>query len=337
LALPLALSSTAAPFLRRLAALCGQRLLVRGLLHVPDGDAAVCSRALHLVDVHTQLLGLLLGCLRGVRLLAASLLLASSGLLGRLPRGLLPLLGRLSGGVLGLLGCPACGFLGLARNLAGLIGGLSGYLLSLARNLPYLVGDSAQGTSAALLAAAGETAYGLLGLPGHLAGLIGNLSGCVLCLLGCPACGLLGLARNLPGLIGGLSGYLLSLAGGLTGGVLGLLGRPAGGLLDLLLGLLGSLLHLVLYPNILGRLIHRALELYVRVDHLLDLALRLLGELLRKLLQLGAVILNLALKAAYGLPVEVLGVLRGLLNVLLLKIRYFAHLVSFFLVGSRFR
>jgi hypothetical protein len=328
-------------------ALWGQRLLVRGLLHVPDGDAPVSPGALHLGEVHTQLLGLLLGCLRGVWLLT-SLLLASSGLLGRLPCGLLPLLGRLAGCVLGLLGCPACGFLGLARNLPGLIGGLSRYLLGLARNLSYLIGDSAQGTSAPLLATPGEPAYGFLGLarnlPGligglsrHLLGLIGGLASGLLSLLGCSSGSFLGLARNLPGLIGSLAGGILGLSGDLSGGVLGLLGCPACGLLDLLLGLLGGLLHLVLYPNILGRLIHRALELYVRVDHLLDLGLRILWELLRKLLQLGAVILHLALEAAYRLPVEVLGVLRRLLNVLLLKVRYFGHLVSFFLVGSRFR
>jgi hypothetical protein len=230
-------------------------------------------------------------------------------------------------------------------NLPGLVGGLPGYLLGLARNLPYLIGDSAQGTSAALLTAAGEPAgepaYGLLGLARDLPGLVGGLPGyflglacClssgVLSLLGGPSGGLLGLARDLPGLIGGLPGYFLGLARCLPGGVLRLLGGPSGGLLDLLLGLLGGRLHLVLHSGVLGRLIHRALELYVRVDHLLDLALRLLGELLGKLLQLGAVILDLALEATYRLPVKVLGVLRRLLNVLLLEVRYFAHLSSFF-------
>jgi hypothetical protein len=157
-------------------------------------------------------------------------------------------------------------------------------------------------------------------------------------LLGGPSGGLLGLARDLPGLVGGLPGYFLGLAGCLPGGVLGLLGGPSGGLLDLLLGLLGGRLHLVLHPGVLGRLIHRALELYVRVDHLLDLGLRILGELLGKLLQLGAVVLDLALEAAYRLPVEVLGVLRGRLEVLLLKVRcLISHLVSLLLVGSRFR
>jgi hypothetical protein len=143
------LSSIAAPSLRRRALQDPRLLLVRGALHVPDGDAPVGPGALHLGEVHAHLLGLLLGGLRGVRLLLASLLLASSGLLGRLPRGLLPLLGRLPGGVLGLLGGPSGGLLGLARDLPGLVGGLPGYLLGLARNLPYLIGDSAQGTSAA--------------------------------------------------------------------------------------------------------------------------------------------------------------------------------------------
>jgi hypothetical protein len=269
----------------------------------------------------------LLGCLTGGVL---GLLGRSSGGFLRLARHLLGLIGCLTGGVLCLLGCPSGCLLGLARNLTGLIRGLSRDLLGLARHLAYLIGESTQGTSAALLAPAGEPAYGFLCLACHL-------TGGVLGLLGCPSDGLLGLARNLAGLIRGLSGCLLGLSGDLSGGVLSLLGGPSGGLLDLLLGLLGGLLHLVLYPNILGRLIHRALELYVRVDHLLDLALRILRELLRKLLQLGAVILDLALEAAYGLPVEVLGVLCRLLNVLLLQVRYFAHLVSFFLVGSRFR
>jgi hypothetical protein len=351
------LSSIAAPSLRR--RLQDPRLLlVRGALHVPDGDAPVGPGALHLGEVHAHLLGLLLGGLRGVRLLLASLLLASlllasSGLLGRLTRGLLPLLGRLPCGVLGLLGGPSGGLLGLPRNLAGLVGGLTGYFLGLAGNLTYLIGDSAQGTSAALLTAAGEPAgepaYGLLGLARDLAGLIGGLTGyflglacClssgVLSLLGGPSGGLLGLARDLAGLVGGLPGYFLGLAHCLPGGILRLLGGPSGGLLDLLLGLLGGRLHLVLHSGILGRLIHRALELYVRIDHLLDLGLRILGELLGKLLQLLAVVLDLALEAAHRLSVEVLGVLRGRLKILLLKVRcLISHLVSLLLVSSRFR
>jgi hypothetical protein len=300
-------------------ALQGPRLLVRGLLHVPYGDAATRSRALHLGDIHTQLLGLLLGCLRGVRLLAA-LLLASRGLLGLsgclsglirdLSRGLLGLPGCLTGCVLSLLGRSSGGVLGLARHLACLIGGLSCGLLGLARHLSDLIGDSAQGTSAALLLAAGQAAYGVLDALNSLACLIGGLSR-----------GLLGLARHLACLIGYLSCGLLGLPGCLTGCVLHLLGRSLRGLLDLLLGLLGGLIHLVLDAHVLGRLINRALEFDVGVDHLLDLGLRVaLLDLLRILLQLGAVILDLAFEAAYGLAVEVLGVLRGLLLQLLLKI-----------------
>jgi hypothetical protein len=253
----------------------GSGLLVRGLLHVPDGDAAPCSRALHLGDIHTQLLGLLLGGLRSVRLLAS--LLLASGLLGRLPRSLLPLLGGLTGGVLCLLSGLAGSVLSLSCYPAGLIRDLTGRLLGLSRHLAYLVGDSAQRTSASLLAAAGEPTNSFLRLASHLSCLIGDLTSGVLRLLGCPSGDFLGLASHLAGLIGGLSRYLLGLIGRLSGGLLGLLGRSLQVLLNLLLGLLSGLLHLVLYSNILCRLIHRALELYVRVDHLLDLALRLLG------------------------------------------------------------
>jgi hypothetical protein len=303
-----------------------QLLLVRGLLHVSDGDAAPCSRALHLGDIHAQLLGLLLGRLRGVRLL-----LASSGLLGRLPRGLLSLLGYLPCSLLSLLGCltggvlrllrrSSCCLLGLARHLSGLVRDLSRCLLGLSRHLTDLIGESAQRTSASLLAAS-EPAYGLLGLARHLPGLIGHLTGGVLRLLGRSSGCLLGLARHLSGLVRDLSHCLLGLSRCLAGGVLSLLGRSLQVLLDLLLGLLGGLIHLVLDAHVLGRLINRALEFDVGVDHLLDLGLRVaLLDLLRILLQLGAVILDLAFEAAYGLPVEVLGVLRSLLLQLLLKI-----------------
>jgi hypothetical protein len=118
-----------------------------------------------------------------------------------------------------------------------------------------------------------------------------------------------------------------------------LLGRPLRGLHDLLRSVLGGLIHLVLDAHVLGRLINRALELDVGVDHLLDLGLRVaLGDLLRILLQLRAVVLHLALDPAYRLPVEVLGVLRGLLLHLLLKVWLLvSHFISFFLVDSRFR
>jgi hypothetical protein len=212
---------------------------------------------------------------------------------------------------------------------------LSGRVLHALRDLPNLIGDSTQRTSASLLAtgqAAGEptngvlcllggSSGGLLGLTRHLSDLIGRLSG-----------GLLGLTRRLSGRLLGLSGYL-------SGGVLRLLGRSLCGLLDLLLGLLGGLVHRVLDAQVLGRLIHRALDLHVGVDHLLDLGLRVaLGDLLRELLQLGAVVLDLALDPTYRLPVEVLGVLRCLLLHLLLKIRsLLRHLVSILLIDFRFR
>jgi hypothetical protein len=193
------------------------------------------------------------------------------------------LLGYLTGGVLSLLG----------RS--------SGNVLGLARHLSNLIRDSAQGTSATLLlAAAGEPAYGVLDALDSLSGLSGDLTGGVLSLLGCSSDSLLGLARYLSGLIGDLSSCLLGLSGCLTGGVLHLLGRSLRGLHDLLLGLLGGLIHLGLDAHVLGRLINRALEFDVGVDHLLDLGLRVaLGDLLRILLQLGAVILDLALEAAY--------------------------------------
>ncbi len=310
-------------------ALQGSRLLIRGADHVPDGNTPFSPGTLHLREVHTQLLSLLLGGLRSVRLL---LLLASSGrllsLLGCLPRCLLPLLGCLPGGVLGLLGGSSGGLLRLSRNLSCLIGSLPGYLLGLpgrlsgrvlglARNLPDLIGDPAQGTPASLafatlLAAAGEPANGVLHLLGCLAcgvlGLLGGSSG-----------GLLRLSRNLPCLVGGLPGYLLGLACCLSGGILRLLGRFLRELLHLLHGLLGSLVHRFLDTRILGRLIHGALELHVGVDHLLDLGLLVaFGELLSVLLQLFAVTLSLALDPTQRLPVEVLGVLHGLLLHLLL-------------------
>jgi hypothetical protein len=265
-------------------------------------------------EVHTQLLGLLLGGLRGVRLLLAALLLGLagclSGLICDLAGGLLSLSGCLSGSVLSLLGRSSRGILGLARHLAGLIRDLPRGLLGLARHLSDLIRESAQGTSAAPLLAAGEPTYGVLDALDGLPGLSGDLAG-----------GILGLARHLSDLIGGLSRGLLGLARHLSGGVLGLLGRSLRGLHDLLLGLLGGLIHLVLDAHVLGRLIDRALEFDVGVDHLLDLGLRVaVGDLLRILLQLGAVVLHLAPEAAYRLPVEVLGVLRSLLLQLLLKV-----------------
>jgi hypothetical protein len=207
------------------------RLLVGRADNVPDGYAAFCSGTLHLGEIDTEFLGLLLGCMRGVRQL---LVLPAGGLLsllGGLPCGLLTLLGSLSGGVLRLLSCTSGSILGLSRDLACLLGRLSSGFL-------------------------------------------------------------------------GLSGYL-------TGGVLRLLGHPLRDLLHLLLGLLDGLAHRVFHSHILGRLIHRTLDLRVGVDHLLDLGLSVaVGKLLRVLLKLLAVVLNLAPYAAHRLPVETQGFLQ---------------------------
>jgi hypothetical protein len=242
-------------------------------------------------------------------------LLAPSGLLGCLTRR-----------VLRLLRGPTGRILGLARYLSGLISGLSCCFLGLPcclscsvlhalGNLPNLIGDPTKGASLAftlLLLSSGETtsetAHGVLRLARYLACLVGDL-----------ACGVLGLTRYLACLVGCLACYLLCLACCLSGGVLGLLGRSLRDLLHLLQGLLGSLVHRILDTSILGRLFHGALELHVGVDHLLDLGLLVaFGKLLSVLLQLFAIILRLALDPTKRLPVEVLGILHGLLLHLLL-------------------
>jgi hypothetical protein len=244
---------------------------------------------LHLGEVHSQLLGLLPGGVSSVRLL-----LASSSLLGCLPHGLLPLLGR------------------LPHSLLPLLGRLSSSVLHALRRLPNLIGDPAQSTSeaAALLLAPSQTA--------------GQAAHGVLHLLGGSSHGILGLASHLSYLICGLSRCLLGLPDCLTCGVLHLLGRSLCGLHDLLLGILGGLIHRVFDVHVLSRLINRALELQVGVGHLLDLGLRVsLGHLLSILLQLGAIILHLALDPAYRPPVEFLGVLDGLLLKILSLIGHF--------------
>ena len=123
---------------------------------------------------------------------------------------------------------PTCGVLCLARYLSGLIGGLSCCFLGLPGclscsvlhalgDLPHLVRDPAKGPppwpAALLLAAAGETANGVLRLAGYLTGLVGGLTR-----------GVLGLAGYLAGLIGCLTRGLLGLACYLTCGILGLSG-----------------------------------------------------------------------------------------------------------------
>jgi hypothetical protein len=299
-------------------------LLVRGGDHIPDRDAPSCSGTLDLGEVYVKLLSLLLGGLGGVRLL----LLASSGLLGGLSSNLLSLLGSLSSCVLRLARYLSCLIGGLPRDFLSLPGCLSGGVLHALGNLTHLVGDPAQGTSASLtftllLASAretsGESPHSVLGLTRYLSCLVGSLTGYLLGLPGCLSGSVLGLTRYLSCLVGGLPGYLLGLACHLPGGVLRLLGRFLRELLHLLHGLLGSLVHRFLDTRILGRLIHGALELYVGVDHLLDLGLLVaFGELLSVLLQLFAVTLSLALDPTQRLPVEVLGVLHGLLLHLLL-------------------
>jgi hypothetical protein len=320
------------------------RLLVRGADHVPDGDAALGSGALHLGEVHSQLLSLLLGGLRSVRLLLSALLLAAAGLLGSLARRLLSLLGCLTGGLLSLLSCLtggvlrllgrlSClvchltgGLLGLASNLSCLVGRLtrgllglvcrlSGRVLRLTCDLPDLIGHSLEGTSASLVpAATGNSANGFLSLACDLSRLVGRLT--------CDLSGLIcGLPGGLLGLVCRLARDLLSLVGRLTGGLLCLLGSTLRKLLHLLLGLLDGLVRYLYDALLLSCLIHRVFEFHVGVDHLLDLGLRVaLGELLRVLLQLGAVVPDLAPEAAHGPPVEVLGVLHRLLLQLLLKI-----------------
>jgi hypothetical protein len=257
---------------------------------------------LHLGEVHSQLVGLLPGGVSSVRLL-----LASSGLLGRLPYGLLSLLGR------------------LAHSLLSLLGRLSGSVLHTLRHLPNLIGDAANNSSeTTLLLATGEPAYGVLHTLDSLSSLIGDLTCCVLHLLGGSSDGILSLAGHLSYLICGLAGCLLGLPDCLTCGVLHLLGRSLGGLHDLLLGILGGLIHRVFDVHVLSRLINRALELQVGVGHLLDLGLRVsLGHLLSILLQLGAIILHLALDPAYRPPVEFLSVLDGLLLKILSLIGHF--------------
>jgi hypothetical protein len=292
--------------------------------------------------------------MRGVRLL---LLLPAGGqlsLLGGLPCGLpcclLTLLGSLSGGVLRLLSCTSGSILGLSRDLACLLSRLSSDFLGLPRCL-----------TDGVLCLLDRSSCGLLGLSGYLSDLIcdpaqgsaalllalltpaGQATNGILHLLGRSSCKFLGLSRNLPCLVGRLSCYLacllgrsscgfLCLSGYLTGGVLRLLGHPLRDLLHLLLGLLDGLAHRVFHSRILGRLIHRTLDLRVGVDHLLDLGLSVTGgKLLRVLLELLAVVLDLALYAAHRLPVETLGFLQVLILVRLLLaiLRLFGHSVSF--------
>jgi hypothetical protein len=87
--------------------------------HVLYGDAPLGACALHLRDVHPQLLGLLLGGLRSVGLLLLDLLLLAVG------------------GLLGLLGDPTHGVLRTLGSLTRLLGYLAGGLLGLLERLVY--------------------------------------------------------------------------------------------------------------------------------------------------------------------------------------------------------
>jgi hypothetical protein len=120
------------------------------------------------------------------------------------------------------------------------------------------------------------------------------------------------------------------LASSLARGVLGLLSSTLRELRHFLLRALGRLVHLILDTLLLGRLVYGPFELYVVVGHLLNLGLRVaLGELLRVLLELLAVVLDLALQATNRLRVEVLRALLRQLLELLLKVQSLAHAVSF--------
>jgi hypothetical protein len=215
------------------------------------------------------------------------------------------------------MGLPRC----LTCCVLCLLGHASCRLLCLARDLSDLIGDPTEGSAASLaffVPTSGEPA--------------GQASNGVLHLLGRTICGFLRLARNLARLVGHLSSGFLCLSGYLTCGVLRLLGRPLRDLLHLLAGLLGGLVHLVLRSRILGGPLHRALDLRVVVDHLLDQGLGVArGSLLGVALKLLVVVLDLAPHAAYRLPEEALGFLQVLilLHLLLDVLRLFAHFVSF--------
>jgi hypothetical protein len=272
--------------------------MTSGANNVVDGYEPPRARASDCGEVYPQLLRFTPGGVRSPRFRGSASPSSLPSLLCCLPHRLLALLGRLARRVLHAL-----------------------------RHLPNLIGDPAQSTSEAaalLLAAAGEPAYGVLDALDGLSGLIGDLTCGVLSLLGGSSHGILGLASHLSYLICGLSRCLLGLPDCLTCGVLHLLGRSLCGLHDLLLGILGGLIHRVFDVHVLSRPIDHILELRVGVGHLLDLGLRVsLGHLLSILLQLGAIILRLALDPAYRPPVEFLGVLDGLLLKILSLIGHF--------------
>src|SRR5215217_5788826 len=273
------------------------KLRISGILHVADGDLSPDPGALHLGEVHAQLLGLALGRLRGVGLVLPGRIL---GLIGGLSRRVLGLLGGASCGVLGLLGRALCGILRSLRRLPCLVGNLS-------RSLLRLSGGLSGGVLNAL--------HGLSCLVRHLAD---RLTGGILCLPGGLSGGVLDLLSGLAGLLLRLSSYVLGLLGDIPGG------GP-------LLRLLGRIVNRVVEPLVAGRLVEVALDLRIGVDHLLQLRLRLRRGLLHQALELGAVVLDLTLEPAERVGVEVLGTLYYLLLYPLLETLYFAHSLSFLL------
>jgi hypothetical protein len=98
------------------------------------------------------------------------------------------------------------------------------------------------------------------GLPGRLGDLANRLARGILGLPGRLTGGILDALRGLP-----------SLVCGLPCRVLGLLGDTSGG--SPFLRLLGRLVHGVVESLVIGRLVERALDLRVGVDHLLQLCL----------------------------------------------------------------
>jgi len=298
-----------------------------------------------------------------------------SGLIRRLSGGVLRLLSCLSRSVLGLIryltglvsGLTG-GVLHTLRGLPDLIGDPSQRAAS--SSFLLFISTAAGQAAHGVLRLLGRPSGCLLGLARRLSCLVGRLSGGVLRLLGGLTCGVLDPLRGLTGLVNGLTGGFLSLPGSLSGCVLCLLGgsarcllRSLGSLSSLVgdlprslflplsvaflgllfplllggaLGLLGRLVHRVFHSRVLGRLIERALDLRVGVDHLLDLCLCVaLRDLLGQLLELVAVALDLALDVAHRVPVEILGRLQVLVLHLLLEVLSFAHFVSLPLIDFR--
>jgi hypothetical protein len=125
------------------------------------------------------------------------------------------------------------------------------------------------------------------------------------------------LVHRLTGLIRDLPHSLLRLLSSPAGGVLCLPGRLADGLLYLL----NRFVYSVFDPLALGDFVERALDRLVGVDHLLDLrprVLLLLRQLFQQALQLGTVVLQLALELPDRVAVEVLSAVYRLLLDLLL-------------------